>query len=187
MLEQKRQLIYYVAVSIDHYIAHEDGSVGGFLETGKHIHDYFKSLRDFDTVIMGKNTYEFGYQYGVQPGDPSPVYGTMMHYIFSQSMELYRNAQVHVIRDDPAEFVRELKQQDGQDIYLCGGGQLAGHLLKAELVDTIILKINPIVLGAGIPVFGKTGQDFGLTLNDAKVYPNGVLFVNYAVDYTTLN
>lgn len=183
MLETKRHLVYYVATSIDNYIAHEDGSVHGFLEEGKHIHDYLKSLRDFDTVIMGKNTYEFGYQYGLQPGQPSPVYGEMMHYIFSQSMELYQNEQLQVIRADPTDFVGTLKQQDGQDIYLCGGGQLAGYLLETELIDRLILKVNPIALGRGIPLFGQSRKSFGLTLNDAQVYTNGVAFMNYSIDY----
>ncbi|HRF97471.1 MAG TPA: hypothetical protein PLZ51_19825, partial [Aggregatilineales bacterium] len=62
-----RKLVYYVATTVDHYIAHEDGSVGGFLTEGQHIPDYFASLRDYDTVIMGKNTYESGYAYGVKP------------------------------------------------------------------------------------------------------------------------
>ena len=178
-----RKLVYYVAMTVDHYIAREDGSVGGFLAEGHHIRDYLDSLRDYDTVLMGKDTYEFGYQYGVKPGDPSPTYAHMMQYVFSQSMEEYQHPQLQVIREDSGAFVRRLKEQAGGSIYLCGGGQLAGSLLEAELVDELILKVNPVVFGRGIPVFGNTGKEFALSLLDTKVYNNGTLFLHYAIGY----
>jgi dihydrofolate reductase len=178
-----RKLVYYVATTVDHYIAHQDGSVGGFLAEGHHIQDYFDSLRDYDTVLMGKDTYEFGYQFGVKPGDPSPTYAHMMQYVFSQSMEEYKNPQLQVIREDAGAFVSRLKGQAGGSIYLCGGGRLAGSLLGAELVDELILKVNPVVFGKGIPVFGDSGKEFALSLLDTKVYNNGTLFLHYAIRY----
>lgn len=178
-----RKLVYYVAVTVDHYIAHEDESVDGFLTEGNHIPDYMNSLRDYDTVIMGRRTYEWGYQYGVKAGEPVPTYGHMMQYVFSKSMPHYQHAQLQIVRDDPAEFVRQLKAQQGGSIYLCGGGQLAGYLLDHQLVDDIILKINPVVFGAGVPVFGTLQRGFSLALNNAKVYSNGVIFSYYTANY----
>jgi dihydrofolate reductase len=176
-----RKLVYYVAMTVDHYIAREDATVDGFAAEGHHIADYLDILRDYDTVLMGKNTYEWGYQFGIQPGQPSPTYGHMMQYVFSESMELYEHEQLRVIRDDPAEFVRKLKAQDGKAIYLCGGGQLAGYLLSHHLVDELILKVNPVVFGRGIPVFGDLVDGFSLSLLDTKVYNNGVLYLHYAI------
>ncbi|MEL6308835.1 MAG: dihydrofolate reductase family protein [Chloroflexota bacterium] len=182
MQETSRELVYYVATSVDHYIAHEDESVDGFLTEGHHISDYITSLRDYDTVLMGRRTYEWGYQFGVQPGQPAPMYGHMMQYVFSQSMPAYKVEQLEVIRQDPVPFVRDLKMQDGGAIYLCGGGLLAGHLLSHHLVDRIILKINPVIFGTGIPVFGSLERTLSLSLLDTKVYNNGVMFVHYAVN-----
>ncbi len=177
-----RKLVYYIAMTLDHYIAHEDETMDGFLMEGQHVSDYLSSLRDYDTVLMGKNTYEWGYQYGIKPGDPSPVYAHMMQYVFSQSMELYQNEQLQVIRDDPADFVRELKQQDGGAIYLCGGGRLAGSLAKHHLIDELILKVNPVIFGSGIPLFSGQNECFNLSLLDTKIYDNGVIFLHYAVN-----
>jgi dihydrofolate reductase len=176
-----RKLVYYVAVTVDHYIACEDETVDGFLTEGHHITDYLDSLRDYDTVLMGRNTYEWGYQFGIQPGQPSPTYAHMMQYVFSQSMPPYQHEQLQVIRDDPSAFVRQLKQTDGKAIYLCGGGRLAGYLLDHQLVDELILKVNPVVFGSGIPVFGCLKNGFDLSLLDSKVYNNGVLFLHYAI------
>ena len=179
---QQRKLVYYVATSIDHYIAHSDESMDGFLTEGQHIADYLNSLRDFDTVLMGRKTYEWGFQFGNVPGQPAPVYGHMMQYVFSQTMELYEHEQLRVVRDDPAQFVQKLKQADGTSIYLSGGGQLAGYLLQHGLVDDIILKVNPVIFGNGVPVFGDLHQTINLNMVNATVYPNGMIFQHYTVD-----
>lgn len=178
-----RKVVYYVAMTVDHYIAHEDETVDGFLAEGDHIPDYLKSLRDYDTVLMGRRTYEWGYQFGVKAGEPVPTYAHMMQYVFSRTMPDSQHEQLQVIREDAAEFVRRLKAQDGGAIYLCGGGALAGYLLNHALVDEMILKLNPVVFGKGIPVFGDSSRGFGLTLLDTKIYNNGVLFLHYAVRY----
>ena len=181
MQETSRKVVYYVATSVDHYIAHKDETIDGFATEGHHISDYVTSLRDYDTVLMGRRTYEWGYQFGVQPGQPAPMYGHMMQYVFSQSMPDYEHEQLRVVRNDPAEFTRRLKAEEGGTIYLCGGGQLAGYLLDHGLVDECILKVNPVIFGCGIPVFGDFKRTTALSLLDAKVYNNGVLFLRYAV------
>ncbi len=176
-----RKVVYYIAMTVDHYIAHEDGGIEGFAADGHYIADYINSLRDYDTVLMGRSTYEFGYQYGIQPGQAVPTYGHMMQYVFSRSMEAFDNHGLKVVQSDAADFVCDLKTQGGGDIYLCGGGRLAGTLLDAGLVDELILKLNPVVFGGGIPVFGGLCEGFDLSLLDTKVYNNGVVFLHYAL------
>lgn len=176
-----RKLIYYVATTVNQYIAHEDERIDGFLMEGHHITDYMDSLHAFDTVLMGKNTYEWGYQFGIQPGEPSPTYAHMMQYVFSQSMEAYHHEQLQVIREDPAVFVQRLKQTEGKPIYLSGGGKLAGYLLNHCLIDELILKVNPVLFASGIPLFANPVRDYPLSLLDTKVYNNGTVFLHYAV------
>ncbi|MCL4256353.1 MAG: dihydrofolate reductase family protein [Anaerolineae bacterium] len=178
-----RKLIYYVATTVDQFIAHADGGVGGFLTEGEHIPDYMNSLRDYDTVIMGKNTYEFGYAYGLKAGEPVPTYGHMMQYVMSQTMPEYHHPQLQVIRQDPAEFVRGLKSQAGGQIYLCGGGALAGYLLDHALIDDLIVKVNPVLFGDGIPLFGESKRQVGLIYRHSKIYPTGVIFTHYVINY----
>ncbi|GAB1420826.1 dihydrofolate reductase family protein [Anaerolineales bacterium] len=174
-----RKLVYYVAMTVDHYIAHEDDTVDGFATDGHHIHDYITSLHEYDTVLMGRRTYEWAYAFGVQPGQPVPTYGHMMQYVFSRSMPDYEHKQLRIIREDPAAFVRGLKAEEGGPIYLCGGGQLAASLLGQGLVDELILKVNPVIFGCGIAVFGDLKRNFTLSLLDTKVYNNGVIFLHY--------
>ena len=63
-----RKIIYYVATSLDGFISGTSGDIDGFVLGGEGVDQYLEDLQAFDTVIMGKNTYEFGYQYGLKPG-----------------------------------------------------------------------------------------------------------------------
>ena len=61
-----RKLKYHVASTVDGFIAHEDHSIDGFVSEGEHVIDYLESLKnDYDIVLMGRRTYEFGFQFGV--------------------------------------------------------------------------------------------------------------------------
>ena len=62
-----RNITYYVATSIDGYIEGPDGDISGFVAQGAGVSQYLADLKEFDTVIMGRNTYEFGYAYGLKP------------------------------------------------------------------------------------------------------------------------
>jgi dihydrofolate reductase len=178
-----RKLAYYVAVSVDQYIAHPDGRVDGFLTEGQHIHDYVNSLRDYDTVLMGRNTYEWGYAYGVTPGEPVPLYAHMMQYVMSKSMPEFQHPSLRVIRQDPAEFVGGMKNESGGNIYLCGGGALAGYLLDHHLIDDLILKVNPVLFGAGIPLFAVSNCQVDLIFKNSKIYPTGAMVNHYEILY----
>ena len=176
-----RPLTYYIATTLDNYIAHEDEGVEGFLYEGAHIADYMTSLRDYDTVLMGRRTYEIGYKYGVAVGQPSPTYPHMTQIVFSRTMADSTHPQLQIVREDPVAFTRELKTQTGGAIYLCGGGVLAGALMAAGLVDELIIKLNPVIFGKGIPLFSGLDQTIPLKMIDTRVYANGVLFLRYRV------
>ncbi|MCS5717748.1 dihydrofolate reductase family protein [Herbiconiux sp. CPCC 205763] len=160
-----RELVYYVAVSLDGFIAGPNGEFDSFLAEGDHmdvINERFadtiptdfadalhipQSRSMFDTVLMGWNTYAVGLPFGVE----SP-YRHLRQIVFTRG----RNAtgeSLEVSRDDPAEVVRRLKQEVGASIWLCGGGALAATL--ADEIDRLVLKRNPVLFGTGIPLFGE--------------------------------
>jgi dihydrofolate reductase len=169
-----RLLKYYVATTADGFIAHTDGSVSGFLTEGEHIADYLESLQSFDTALMGRATYDFGLKYGV-----TNPYPWMKSYVFSTTMTGSPDANVEIVSSHAADFVLELKEQAGGDIYLCGGQQLATALLP--LIDEVIVKINPVLIGSGKTLFSAMPQPLSLELTKTKVYDNGVVFLHYDV------
>ncbi len=176
-----RRIVYYVAVSIDGFIAGRDGDISAFEPQGKStgVKKYLRDLEDFDTVIMGRKTYEFGYRFGMEPGQPA--YPHMAHYIFSNSLQFESpNEKVHV---EKLEITRigELQRQQGADIYLCGGGDFAGWLLENNRIDILKIKLNPIILGTGIRLFGSSKKNCQLTLQKNEKFDYGLQIITYSI------
>ena len=88
------------------------------------------------------------------------------------------DASVELCRDSPVDLVRRLKEDNGMDIWLCGGGKLAAALF-AE-IDEFVFKINPVLIGSGIPLFDGTAGTLTATLIEHKAYANGFVLARYA-------
>lgn len=174
-----RKLTYYVASTVDGFISHEDGSVGGFLEDGEHVADYLNSLKEwFDVVLMGRKTYEFGFQFGV-----TNPYPWLKQYVFSRTLKESPDEHVELVSKNLVELVETLKREAGKGIYLCGGAELATQLFEAKLIDEVVLKMNPVLFGAGIPLLSRSAEPLALELTDSKIYGNSVLLLHYRVKY----
>jgi dihydrofolate reductase len=189
-----RKLIYFVASTLDGFIAHPDGSFGGFPWDEAYLAALLESFpetfpapmrpgaptradnRWFDAVLMGRKTYEVGLREGLT----SP-YPTLAQYVFSRSMPESPHSEVTLVRDDVRDIVPDLKQQTGKAIWLCGGADLAGSLFAAGLVDELIVKVNPVLFGSGIPRLGPTVERTVLALTESVVYPSGHIRLHYSV------
>lgn len=186
-----RELIYYVASTLDGFIAHEDGSFDGFGWDDEFVADLFATFPEtipahlqgdktssqnkwFDAVLMGRKTYEVGLREGIT----SP-YPTLDQYVFSQTLKKSPDKQVKLIREKAVDTVEALKQESGKAIWLCGGADLASTFLRANLIDKLIVKLNPVVFGSGIPLFSKGVEQAALTLTDSKVYNSGHVLLYY--------
>ncbi|WP_020669497.1 dihydrofolate reductase family protein [Amycolatopsis nigrescens] len=188
-----RKLTYYIAISIDGFIAGPDGDIGFYLLEGDHsaamTERYPETVptgwreaagitganREFDTVLMGRGTYEFG----LRDGRPSP-YAHLRQYVFSSTLnetDLPADAGIELVTGDPVAKVRELKRSAGGGIWLCGGGGLAGAL--REEIDELVVKIHPVVAGAGIPMFGGGFRPERYTVTDSRVFDSGVAVLTY--------
>lgn len=170
-----QRLTYFVATSIDGYIARPDDSFDIFVNEGQHVTDYMAALQEFDSVVMGRRTYEMATKFGVT--NPYPWLKT---YVVSNSLAPSLDPNVTIV-SDPETFVLTLKQQPGRGIYLCGGGQLAALLLASELVDEVIIKLSPVIAGKGISMVAAMERSTQLKLLDCKAHDNGVVVLRYGV------
>lgn len=171
-----RKLTYHVATTVDGFIARRDGTVDFFPQEGDHSPDYLAALKAYGAVVMGRRTYEYGLSLGVT--DPYPWMDT---YVFSRSMKESPDPRVKVVAEDALGVVRRLKEHEGADIYLCGGGELATQLFDAGLVDEVILKVNPVLLGDGVALAPGVRAAMKLELLSTKVHAQGVIVARYAV------
>jgi dihydrofolate reductase len=184
-----RKLVYLVACTVDGFIAREDGTFDFFPMTGAHlpylVQEYPETIpghlrealgvrgdnRHFDTVVMGRRTYEVGLAVGVT----SP-YPHLRQYVVSTSMPASVDPAVTLVAD-PVGTVRRLKSEAGRGVWLCGGGRLAGALY--DEIDELVLKVNPAALRRGTPLFDGPAAVRGLELLGHRTFDGGVAIHHY--------
>ncbi|QES52577.1 deaminase [Streptomyces venezuelae] len=189
-----RKLTYFIATSVDGFIGEPDGN-GDFLNQWldpeyldwmvaeypetipTHVQGHFGitdlRARHFDAVIQGRGSYDIGLKAGVT----SP-YAHLKQYVASRSLTTSPDPAVELIAGDVAARVRELKQEDGLGIWLCGGADLAGQLV--EEIDEFVVKTYPVVAGSGMPM---TRAGFGareVELLGVKGFGGGQVVTTYA-------
>jgi dihydrofolate reductase len=173
-----RKVTFGGANSLDNYFARPDHAVDWLLwcdEAAAVMADYWKTI---DTILMGRKTYEVAVRSG--HGQSYPGITT---YVFSRTLPDDPRAGVTLVRTDAAEFVRDLKAQEGKDICLMGGGELARPLFEAGLIDEVGFNIHPVLLGSGIPVFHPMSRQIDLELRECRPFPNGCVYVTYRVKH----
>lgn len=170
------ELVYYVASTLDGFIAHEDGSLDGFAWDDEVVSDFLNDQKQFGTVLMGRKTYEVG----LKEGKTSP-YPEMRQFVFSKSMDASPDPAVELIASDLLQFVKGLKSESDRPIWVCGGSEIATQLVKSGLIDKIVIKLNPVIFGSGVPLFGAIPQHVLLKLVGQKTYGCGITFNTYEV------
>ena len=174
-----RKLTFGAANSLDNYIARSDQSYDWILwsdEASEVMTEYWKTI---DTIIMGRKTYEVALRSGQGDGG----YPGIKTYVFSRTLKEGLAGTVSIISQDVSEFVRKLKQEEGKDICLMGGGELAKPLFEEGLIDELGFNIHPILLGSGVPLFLNMNRQIGLELTECRPFKNGCVLVKYHVKY----
>ena len=105
----------------------------------------------------------------------------MKTYVFSRTMKKSPDPTVTIISDDAAAFIHTLKNQDGKDICVMGGGAFAKSLFEANLIDEVGVNIHPVLLGSGIPLFLDMDRQIDLELLECKTFKTGCVLVSYRV------
>ena len=171
-----RTVTYGGAVSLDGYLAGADGAID-WLHFSRDVQQVTASYwKNVDAILMGRKTYDVARAHGQSGGSSS-----MRTYVFSRRLSAIDEPGVELVKDDAVGFVRSLKAQKGKGICLMGGGELAGPLIAAGLVDEIGLNIHPILLGSGIPTFRDIRRRVALTLVEARTLDGGCVLARYAV------
>jgi dihydrofolate reductase len=172
-----RRIVFGVANSLDNFIAGKDGTIDWLMfsdETAMVLSEYWATI---DTILMGRNTYVAA----LKQGGTSPDFGNIKTYIFARELEIDTADGVEIIPNNAVEFVRTLKEKDGKDICLMGGGIFAKTLFESDLIDELHVNIHPVLLGQGIPLFLDIKKQIDLELIDCRPFKNGCVNVSYRV------
>ncbi|MEU9592340.1 dihydrofolate reductase family protein [Streptomyces sp. NPDC048193] len=188
-----RKLVYYVGVSLDGRIAGPGGEFDFFPQGDEQQAAAYSAWmstlypetvptayraaagvadapnRRFDTVVMGLGTY----RPALDDGITSP-YAHLRQYVVSSTLKPDIDPEVTVVPSDPLALVRDLKDEGDTDldIWLCGGGRLAGTLLPE--IDELLVKTYPVIVGTGVPVVDGTFDPTVFTVAERTGFPNGV-------------
>jgi dihydrofolate reductase len=173
-----RRVRYQVASSLDGYIAGPRGE-SDWIVMDPEI-DFAGLLNQFDTLLMGRRTFEALAAQGQAGGMPG-----LRTFVFSTSLRPSDYPHVRIVRDHPERTVADLKARPGKDIWLFGGGVLFRSFLELGLVDTVEPAIIPVLLGAGIPLLPPSAPRTSLTLTGHRPYPHsGIIVLEYAVRHS---
>lgn len=171
----ERKIILNLAISIDGYIASEDGGFDWIVGDGddkldtEKKWDYNEFLNGVDVVVMGKNCYEQNFH---NDFNDKKVY-------VATSQELQDHDNIHFINGDICKVIEEERKKDGKDIFLFGGGGLVDNFIKSDIIDEYIIGIIPIILGKGRPLFLGNNPKIDLHL-DQYIMDKGVVILRYS-------
>ena len=157
-----RRVRFSVAMSLDGYIAGPNGESDWILMDPDI--DFSALMSAFDTVLLGRKTYEATRQQGGTGGMPG-----MQAYLFSSTLRQTECPGV-IVSDNPAKTLAELKAKRGKDIWLFGGGLLFRSLLELGLVDAVEVAVIPVLLGGGLPLLPHPARLSKLKLVKHRVY-----------------
>jgi dihydrofolate reductase len=170
------EVIYYVAASLDRYIATSDGGVD-WLERFNSVgedHGVGDLHSSVDSLLMGSHTYEFALKFGQWPSRDKPSW------VFTNRDLRLLHPSITFTSQTPAEVVEQLRVRGVRRAWLMGGGELATSFRSAGLISRFIVSIFPVILGSGIPLFAPTSsaEDL-LRLIEARPFASGVIQLSY--------
>ncbi len=168
-----RKLKLYIAASLDGKIARPDGGLDWLPDPTAEDYGYgYQAFYDsIDTTLMGYKTYEVCLGFGEWH------YQGKTTYVFSRDAAKSCLPEARLVAEDPVAFVRGLKAQPGQDIWLVGGGEIVTLLHDAGLIDSYVLAFIPVVLGGGVELFPAVRTQANLRLTEHRVFSNGTVML----------
>ncbi len=167
-----RRILYFVACSLDGYIAGSDDDISWLFTEGDY--GYQEFYDSIDTTLTGRITYDLILNFEEFP------YPGKKNYVFTREKSGLTYPEAETVSGDIVEFVRNLKKEKGKNIWLVGGGKLAAVLESAGLIDDYIISVHPILLGTGKPLFHGISINTRLQLTSCVSFPSGLVQLRYS-------
>jgi dihydrofolate reductase len=165
----------FIATSLDGFIARPDGSVDWLTERGEQAGDtgYDEFMATVDTVVLGRNTYELALTFGFWPYEGKQVE------VLSTTLPADADERVIVHRTVDG-LVETLNDRGAKRVY-ADGGRVVQTFLRSGLLNELTITVVPVLLGAGVPLFGPLDQDIPLTHNATRTLGAGLIQSDYTV------
>ena len=183
---------YFTATSLDGFIATEDDSLDWLFPLGN-VNDtsYPTFIRQVGALAMGSSTYEWMLHHAdlvkEQTGSPWPY--TQPSWVFSRrSLPSLPGADIRFVRDDVRPVHHDMvRAAQGRNVWIVGGGDLAGQFHDAGLLDEILVQVGSVTLQRGKPLFPRRLTQPPLTLISVRQVGSGFAELRYAVQGVDAN
>ena len=172
----QRKVILFIAATLDGYIATQDEDLSflSIVNLEGEDYGYEEFIRNVDTVIMGRKTYDWIMKEVKEYPHPDKD-----SYIITRTPRPDMN-RIKFYSGNLKDLIKHLKLDDnGKNIFIDGGAELIDVLLKENLIDEFIISIIPIILGDGIRLFKDGRPELHLTLMHSKCYATGLVQLHY--------
>ena len=187
-----RNLISLAHISLDGFMTDPSGGMD-FVVFNEELADYtYPLFGNVDLAVYGRVTYEMMEGYWPTAGDAPDAdahaksharwYGAVRKLVASRTLTASKKPNVRVVGDDIVSALRAEKQKAGGDIVIFGSPTLTRALAAADLVDEWRLTLQPVILGDGLPLFGKRENRTRLALRSSKAFGTGVIAVHYVTE-----
>lgn len=172
-----RKLSIYIATSLDGYIAkpNDDLSFLKLVEKEGEDYGYAAFNASIDTIIIGRKTFDW---VAKEIGTSHYDNGERDVYVITRTARP-DNGRTTFYTGQLIDLVKQLKSQNGKDIYCDGGAEVINELLKHDLIDELIISVIPILLGNGIRLFKSGRPEQNLALVNVKSFETGLVQVYY--------
>lgn len=187
-----RKLISLMHISLDGFAAGPHGELEWALVDDEMYDHVAKHFRTVDTAIYGPITYQMmeGY-WPTVPANPDSNERELVHsrwvdqvakVVFSTTLPAVTWNNTRLVKDQIAEEIRALKQQEGGDLMIFGSPRLTHTFQQLGEIDEYVLSINPVVLGGGIPLFQNVRDTIALKLLETTPFQSGAVGLHYRVE-----
>ena len=182
-----RKVILDTIISLDGYYTSPTNEIDWFEFDQEEIDWSKEILRRVDAMLYGRVTYQEFSKFWpnatpTPDGFDSEIIGELngiLKVVFSRTLIEAPWQPAVLVREDPAQAVAKLKQEAGKDMVVVGSGTLVSALVRSSLVDEYRIRVRPIILGAGRPLFVDTLARHPLKLIAARTFHNGVVGLHY--------
>ena len=174
----KRKVILYISQSLDGFIADSKGNVDWILGNNENYdsdYGYEIFIKDIDTVILGANTYK---QVKNELSPDKWVYENLQSYVLTNE-RIEDTTNIKYVNMNIKELINSLQQENGKNIWICGGANLVNQCVTEDLIDEYQITTVPVILGNGIRLFEKNNKNIKLELKDTKE-ENGLILGIYS-------
>lgn len=166
----------FVGTSVDGFIARLDGALDFLPADGGEPHGYEEFIASVDALVIGRKTYETVLTFDNWPYGDKPVFVLGAH----APAPAPDGAVVEWLSGEPAEIVRQLEARGFTHIYVDGGITIQ-RFLRAGLIQRVVITRVPVLIGAGIPLFGSLPHDVLLKHVATRSYASGLVSSEYEV------